>query len=260
VQDTFYIFLFLAGSVVGFFSGLLGIGGGILMFPLLLYVPPLIGPDVISVKHITGLTMIQGFFASLSAMFFYHAHKLVNRSLVFTLGLSLFASSFAGSFISKNVPDDLLLFIFGALAFTAAAMMLLPRNYSLDDLTEEKVFFHRSTAIAIGVPIGFLIGLVGQGGAFIIIPLMLYVLKIPLRVALGSTLAIGLFSASAGLIGKVATDQVPFHMAAALLLGAIPAARLGGFIGKKTKTQYLKWILAVIIIGTAIKIWADIFR
>ena len=44
---AFYLFLLLAGSIVGFFSGLLGIGGGILMFPLLLYLPPLLGFDLI---------------------------------------------------------------------------------------------------------------------------------------------------------------------------------------------------------------------
>ena len=50
--------------------GLLGIGGGIIMFPLLLYVPPLLGFEGIAVKSITGLTMIQGFFASCTAMLF----------------------------------------------------------------------------------------------------------------------------------------------------------------------------------------------
>ena len=256
---AFYLFLLLAGSIVGFFSGLLGIGGGILMFPLLLYLPPLLGFDLIGVKNITGLTMIQGFFSSLSAMFFYHRHSLVNKPLVLSLGLSLFLSSLTGSFVSKVVPDKPLLFIFAGLALTASVMMLIPRSYTKDELTEDKVTFHKPTAAAIGISIGILLGMVGQGGAFIIIPILLYVLKIPLRVALGSTLAIGLFSSSAGLVGKIATGQVPFHMAAALLIGAIPSARLGGVVGKKTKTQYLRWILALIIIGTAVKIWMDIF-
>ena len=260
MHAAFYLFLIVAGSIVGFFSGLLGIGGGILMFPLLLYMPPVLGLDPVGVKNITGLTMIQGFFASLVAMLFYSKHNLVNKPLVLTLGLSLFTSSLTGSFLSKMVPDKPLLFIFGALAFTASVMMLIPRSYGKDEMTEEKVTFHRPTAIVIGVSIGFLIGMVGQGGAFIIIPILLYVLKIPLRVALGSTLAIGLFSSSAGLVGKVATGQVPFHMAAALLIGAMPSARFGGFVGKKTKTQYLRWLLAAIIIGTAIKIWADIIK
>jgi len=256
----FYLFLVLAGAVVGFFSGLLGIGGGILMFPLLHYLPQVFGFDAIGVKNITGLTMVQGFFASLSAMLFYQKQGLVNKSLVWTLGLSLFLSSLAGSFASKAVPDNVLLFIFGALALTAAALMFIPRSYARDDLTEDMVSFHKPSAIVMGISVGFLVGLVGQGGAFITIPLMLYVLKIPLRVALGSTLAIGLFSATAGTIGKVATGQVPFAMAGALLIGAVPVAKAGAWVSKRTRTQYLRWLLALIITATALKIWSDLFR
>lgn len=256
---AFYIFLFSVGASVGFLSGLLGIGGGIIMFPLLLYVPPLLGFEGIAVKSITGLTMIQGFFASCAAMLFYNKHNPVNKPLVFTLGLSLFLSSLTGAFVSKAVPDKPLLFIFGALALIASIMMFIPRSYSKDELTEDKVSFHKTTAIIIGVFLGFLIGLVGQGGAFIMIPTLLYVLKIPLRVALGSTLAIGLFSATAGLIGKAATGQVPFRMAAPLVLGAILSAQLGSFVGKRTKTEFLRWLLAFIISATAIKVWFDIF-
>jgi uncharacterized membrane protein YfcA len=256
------LFLFLAtvGLSVGFLSGLLGIGGGIVMFPLLLYVPPLLGLGTIDVKSITGLTMAQGFFSALTAMFFYHKNALVNRSLVLTLGLSLFLSSLAGSLFSKQVADGPLMMVFATLALIASVMMLIPRSYHRDEMTEEKVTFHRATAIAIGVALGFTIGLVGQGGAFILIPVMLYVLKIPLRVALGSTLAIGLFSSSAGLIGKVATSQVPFLMALPLVLGAIPAARWGSIVGKRTKTQLLRWLLAALILATAVKVWSGIVQ
>jgi len=256
---VFYIFLFFAGSLGGFFSGLLGIGGGIIMFPLLFYFPPMLGFDAIAVKHITGLTMVQGFFASLSAMLFYSKERFVNKTLALTLGLSLFFSSFLGALFSKGSSDKSLLFIFGLLALVASVLMFVPRSCQRDNLTEDKVEFHRPTAIAAGILIGFLLGMVGQGGAFIIIPILLYLLKIPLRVALGSTLAIGLFSATAGLIGKIATGQVPFIMASALLLGAVPAARFGSMVSKKTKTQFLRWLLAFIISVTAIKVWYDIF-
>lgn len=258
MDAAFYLFLLLVGSSVGFLSGLLGIGGGIIMFPLLLYVPPLLGLPGIDVKNITGLTMVQGFFSALTAMFYYHKNALVNKSLVVTLGLSLFLSSLIGSLVSKRVPDGPLLLVFGTLALIAAVMMLLPRSQLQDDITEDKVAYHKATAVVIGIVLGFSIGLVGQGGAFILIPMMLYVLKIPLRVALGSTLAIGLFSSSAGLVGKVATGQVPFLMAVPLVVGAIPAARWGSIVGKKTKTQFLRWFLAAIISATAIKVWLDI--
>jgi len=258
-MPLFYIFLFCAGSIGGFFSGLLGIGGGIIMFPILFYIPTLFGFDAIGVKNITGLTMVQGFFASLSAILFYKKENLVNKSLALTLGLSLFLSSLIGSIISKGVSDRYLLFIFGILSFVASILMFMPRSYLKDDLTEDKIAFHKPAAIITGIIIGFLLGMVGQGGAFILIPILLYGLKIPLRVALGSTLAIGLFSATAGLIGKVATGQVPFYMAFALLLGAIPSARLGSMVSRKTKTQSLRWILAFIVSVTAIKVWYDIF-
>jgi len=255
---TFALFLVLVGLSVGFLSGLLGIGGGIVMFPLLLYVPPLFGLPGIDVKSITGLTMVQGFFSALTAMFYYHKNALVNKRLVLTLGLSLFFSSLVGSLASKKIPDGPLLMVFGTLALIAAIMMLIPRSYLHDELTEDLVEFKRTTAIGIGVVLGFSIGLVGQGGAFILIPTMLYVLKIPLRVALGSTLAIGLFSSSAGLVGKVATGQVPFLMALPLVAGAIPSARWGSVVGKKTNTRFLKWLLAAIIFATAVKVWSSI--
>jgi len=58
-------------------------------------------------------------------------------------------SSLTGSFVSKVVPDKPLLFIFGCLALTAAVMMLIPRSYAKDEQTEDKVFFHKPTAITI---------------------------------------------------------------------------------------------------------------
>ncbi len=203
--------------------------------------------------------MIQGFFSALTAMFYYNKNALVNKALVVTLGFSLFLSSLIGALVSKRIPDGALLMVFATLALIAAVMMLIPRSYHQDELTEEHVVFHKPTAIVIGIVLGFSIGLVGQGGAFILIPTMLYVLKIPLRVALGSTLAIGLFSSSAGLVGKAATGQVPYLMALPLLVGAIPAARFGSIVGKRTNTQFLRWLLAAIIFATAVKVWSAIF-
>src|ERR1700690_982991 len=99
MEATFFLFLALVGVSVGFLSGLLGIGGGIVMFPLLHYVPPLLGFSGIDVKSITGLTMIQGFFSALTAMFYYNKNALVNKSLVLTLGFSLFLSSLIGALV-----------------------------------------------------------------------------------------------------------------------------------------------------------------
>jgi len=228
------------------------------MFPLLLYVPPLLGFDAIPVKNITGLTMMQGFFASFSAMLFYHRQRLVSKALVLTFGLCLFVSSLVGSVLSKWMSDAALLLIFGILALVASIMMFVPRNYANDDMRADSVRFNRFAAAGIAAMIGITTGMIGQGGAFIIIPFLLYALKIPLRVALGSTLAIGLFSSTAGLAGKIATQQVPFVMAPALISGAVLAARAGGWVGQRTNTKALRWLLAFIISAAALKVLSGI--
>jgi uncharacterized membrane protein YfcA len=254
-----FAFLFTSGAAVGFVSGLLGLGGGIIMFPVLLYIPPLIGLEPIGVKSATGLTMAQGFFASLSAVAFYGRHRLVHRPLVLWLGLPLAASSLLGSLISKAAPEGTLLLIFSLLASAAAALMFLPRSYDSDERTEEHVRFSRPIAALVGLPLGFFLGMVGQGGAFIIIPTLLYVLKVPLRVALGSTLAIGLLSATAGIAGKLSTAQVPILPAAVMVLGAVPLAQIGGAVGRRTNVTALRWMLAAVILAAAVKTCTDVF-
>jgi uncharacterized membrane protein YfcA len=260
ITPASYLFLLLVGGAGGFLSGLLGIGGGIVMFPALLYLPPLVGLKAISVREITGLTMAQGFFAAFAATFLYKRERLISKDLFFTLGGSLFISSLAGSLLSKKVPDGPILLIFGLLAFLAATMMLIPRDYRSDDLRTEEVSFNKKVAVTAGLLMGVLLGIVGQGGAFIIIPVLLYVLKIPLRIAMGSTLAIGLLSSGAGLTGKIVTNQVPFPMAAALLAGAMPMAYIGGIVGKRTDTRVLRWLLSCLILLSAVKTWSDISR
>lgn len=254
-----YAFLFVSGAVVGFLSGLLGLGGGIIMFPLLIYLPPAIGLEAIGIKSATGLTMAQGFFASLTAMLLYKRHRFVHWPLALTLGISIGMSSLMGSLYSARASESTLMFIFGALALTAAILMLTPRSSEKDGLTEEHVRFNRPLAVSIGIPLGFMLGMAGQGGAFIIIPILLYVLKIPLRTAIGCALAIGLVSASFGLAGKLSTAQVPIMPAMAMVLGAIPFARLGSMVGRKTSVKILRWLLAAVIASVAVKTWIDMF-
>ncbi|RIK81600.1 MAG: hypothetical protein DCC68_08050, partial [Planctomycetota bacterium] len=94
----------------------------------------------------------------------------------------------------------------------------------------------------------------GQGGAFILIPLMLHVLKLPFRVVIGSSLAIVACSAVASLFGKIIAGQVSAELAIAVALGAIPGAQLGSALSFQTKPIWLHRILAVVIAASAVHI------
>jgi len=255
-----YIIAFLIGASGGMLSGMLGIGGGIVLFPALLYLPPLLGFEPLDVREVTGLTMVQGFFASLTAWIFYRSRGLVYRPLVLWLGIPLSLMSLIGALYSVRADRSLLLLVFGVLAVIAAIMMLKPYEGHPDEADEAgDLKLKRSLAFILGAFLGFFLGMVGQGGAFILIPVMLVVFRIPFRIAAGSMLAISLMTTAAGFLGKTEVGLVPLDVSLALLTGAIPFAWVGGMLGKRVSTSMLRRILALIILLSAIRIGMDIY-
>lgn len=245
----------LLGLAVSFLSGLLGIGGGVVMTPLLLYLPSLLGIGHLGIREVAGLTMVQGFVGALSGLLRHRSYGFVHKGLVLYMGSTIALSSLAGAVISKYASQQLLLAVFGLLALVGAGLMLLPKNEAGEKLGPAEISFNRPVAVLMATSVGFLGGLVGQGGAFILIPLMLYVLRLPTRITIGSSLGIVFFSALAGLIGKAGTGQVDSLLAVSLALGAIPGAQLGGYVSKTVSTKALRGILAALVALTALNIW-----
>src|SRR5699024_4367221 len=101
-------------------------------------------------------------------------------------------------------------------------------------------------------------GIVGAAGAFILVPIMLVVLKIPTRVTIATSLAVTFISSIGSTFGKVITGQILYGPAVIMIIASLIAAPLGAKLGQKTNTKLLQWILALLILATAIKIWAEI--
>lgn len=106
--------------------------------------------------------------------------------------------------------------------------------------------------------IGSVSGVLGAGGAFILVPVMLSILKIPVRMTIASSLAITFLSAIGASAGKVLTGQVMLLPAVVLMLASLIAAPIGAKVGQKINAVYLQWALAAMITATAIKIWLDL--
>lgn len=252
------ITLVLLGLGGGFLSGLLGLGGAIFMIPLLLYVPPLLGVGQFDMKQVAAISMVQVLSASLTGMMVHHKNRFVSKSILIYMGTANAVGNLAGSLLSKQAQSSLLLAIFASLAVIAAVVMFVPKREQGTDIKPEDLKYNRILATLISLLIGSFGGMVGAPGAFIYIPIMIYLLNIPTRIVIGSTLGIVFMGAVTGTIGKMVTGQIIWPYALALVVGTVPGAQIGGNVSKKVNTKYLRLAIAVIIAVTGLRMWYQI--
>jgi len=125
-------------------------------------------------------------------------------------------------------------------------------------LQVHEIKFNKPFAAIIGTSIGLMAGIIGQGGAFLFIPAMMFLLHIPTRIAIGTALAIGIASSIAVLIGRMGTNQIPYAMSAVLVVGVLLGAQVGSILSQKTPRLILRRILALLITVAALKMWFEI--
>jgi uncharacterized protein len=250
--------LFVLGFCGAIVAGMLGVGGAIVMIPMLLYVPPLLGVGAIDMKIVAGITMVQVFVAAVSGMIAHRRSRAVHARLAILGGPAMAIGTLSGALASSLVSDLVLLVVFAIMATVAAILMFLPLETAGQPMFAEQVTFDPPRAIAVCLTVGVAAGLVGAGGAFLLVPLLLFVVGIPIRVTIGSSLAITAVASLAGVIGKVVTGQVLLVPAAAVALGALPGAQVGAYLSRRFSGARLKQGLALIVVLSALRVWLDV--
>lgn len=255
---TLPLIVLIIGLVGGGLSGLLGIGGGIVTAPLLLYLPGLFGLEPLSMHVVGGLTISQALFASLCGGVAHWRSGNVDRRLATVMSGVIFAAALAGGAGSKWIGHQFLLGLFLLLSLAAAVLILLPQPGEQAGVAYLPGSFSTGRAVAVALGIGGLGGLVGQGGSFILIPLAVTFLKVPLRIAMGSNMVIIFFASLAGFLGKAATGQVPLLLAAALLAGILPSSLAGAALSRRVSTGALRVALGVLIFAACLRMVYDL--
>lgn len=254
---AFIITIFLIGFIGSFVSGMLGIGGSIIKYPMLLYIPPLFGLAAFSAHEVSGISAVQVFFATISGVWAYRKGGYLNKTLIGYMGTAILIGSFIGGYGSKLMTEDGINLIYGILALIAAVMMFIPKK-GIDDIPLDQVTFNKWLAALFALIVGIGAGIVGAAGAFLLVPIMLVVLKIPTRMTIASSLAITFISSIGATVGKVTTGQVEYFTAFIMIIASLIASPLGATAGKKVNTKLLQVILALLIAATSAKIWMDI--
>jgi len=254
---TWIITIFLIGFVGSFVSGMIGIGGAIIKYPMLLYIPPLLGFTAFTAHEVSGISAVEVLFASIAGVWAYRKDGYLNKALILYMGGAILAGSFIGSFSSQYLSEAGVNIVYGILALIAAIMMFIPKK-QIDDKPMNEVTFNKLLAVVLAIIVGIGSGIVGAAGGFLLVPIMLVVLKIPTRMTIATSLAITLISSVGGTTGKLITGQIDYYPAAIMIVASLIAAPLGVKAGKSLNTKVLQGILATLILVTAVKIRINI--
>ena len=254
---SFIITIFLIGIIGSFISGMLGIGGAIINYPMLLYIPAALGVASFTAHEVSGITAIQVFFATMGGVLAYRKGGYLNKTLITYMGISILIGSLIGGLGSTNMSEIGINIVYGILALLAVIMMFIPKK-GIDDIPLNQVKFNKWLAALLAFIVGIGAGIVGAGGAFLLVPIMLTVLKIPTRMTIASSLAITLISSIGAITGKLSTGQVEILPSLIMVVASLIASPLGANAGKRMNTKVLQIIMGILILSIAVKTWVDI--
>ena len=246
------------GFAGAFVAGLVGAGGAIVMIPLLYYIPPWLGVGALDIKLVAGVTMGQVLAATVVGAAVHGGAGAVHRPLAVVAGTSMAAASLAGAVASRYVPSRTLLAVFGVMGLLALLLMFLPPPEEPWGRMGAEVTFDRKAAVVYPAAIGALSGLVGAGGAFLLMPVLVGVIRIPFRLSIGTSLAITGAAALTGFLGKLVTAQVPLWPTVAVVAGGVGGVLVGASLSRRAPTRVLRASLGVLIALATLRVWADV--
>src|SRR6185503_5716843 len=254
------------GLAVGFFAGLLGIGGGAVMVPILVLIFTAQGLPGDHVMHIAlGTAMAAIVFTSVSSMRAHHAHGAVDWSIARAIAPGILAGSFCAALVAGLIAKRPLGLMFTGLVFYAATQILLDlRPKQARELPGAAGLF------AAGAGIGAVSSLLAAGGAFLCIPFLAWC-SVPLRRAIGTAGAGGLPIAIAGALGYVIqglraeglpSPSLGYVYLPALVL-VVPtsmlAAPLGARVAHRLPVKRLRVIFPLLLYDLAVRMLVSLW-
>jgi uncharacterized membrane protein YfcA len=246
------------GFIGAFVSGLVGVGGAIVMVPLLFYVPPLLGVGSLDIQQVAGVTMAQVVAAAAVGAWTHGRGARVHRRLAVTGGAAMAAGALVGSIGSLYVGGRVLLAIFAVMTTLALPLMFVAPAAPALPGEATRTGFRALPATLFPGAIGLASGLVGAGGAFLLVPVLIAFMRLDVRVAIGTSLAMTGASAFVGFLGKAVTAQVPLWPALAVIAGSLSGAPLGAKVSHRAPVTVLRLVLAALIALVSVRVWVDV--
>ena len=269
--------------VVGFISGMFGIGGGFLMTPLLIFVgiPPavcvatvasqLAASSTVGSLHywrrkaidfrLSAVLLIGGLIGTVLGVVFFNAMRRVGQldtvialsyvTLLGMIGFLMLVESLRAIVVSRR---------------SAPQRKRLGGRHAWYEGLPLKLRFQRCglyisiiPLMVLAISVGFIGAVLGIGGGFVLVPALIYIFRIPALVVVGTSLLQTMFSmVAATLLHATTNHSVDIVLAALLILGGVIGAQFGARVGTKLRGEYFRLLLALLVFGVGLRFAFDL--
>ena len=202
----------------------------------------------------TGISMVQAFFATTSGVVIHRRNRTINVRLGIVLGVAGVLGAAVGSVWSASLGDMVLKWVYFALVITSIILLFFAPKVEKTGPVEINLFLAFPLALGVGV----LAGMLGVGGGFIMTPLMISVLRIPTKLAVGTSLLMIIPTTFTGGIGKILTGQFDLSIAWVVIVGSIVGAQFGGRVNGMVSSRTIKRSLTVLLVAILLRTGYDL--
>jgi len=265
------VLLVVVGVFSGFFGGMLGVGGGAVVVPILVV---FFGLDT---RQAVGTSLVMILFTALSAMLAYHAQRRIDWKIGIVGAFATVPGAAIGAYATQFFSSKSLAVIFGATLFLVAATMLrrsfrkvtiekpeITITTASDLLPKKRIWRRRIVDVAgtvfeydanvySGLALLFLGGLasgfLGIGGGLIVVPILTAVVHLPMHLAVATSMLMMIFTSVSGVSTHIILGNVLIAYAVPLVIGIVLGAQLGARAAKRLRSLSLEVVFAATLLG-----------
>ena len=225
--------------VVGTVVGLVGAGGAIIAVPALVYLVGLAPDDAVPTSLlVVGLSSLAGLLP--------RRHAGISWTLVAVLGVAGLPASWAGAALGERLDPDVLMLVFAGIMVPAGIRMLFPGSPEppREGAPPAGLFIR---GVPVGLLVGFLTGLLGVGGGFLLIPALTLVLRVSLQQAVGTSLAVIAINSASGFSAHLAGLTLDWALTLSFAAVAVTASFVAARLSRRLDDRLVSRIFAVVI-------------
>lgn len=242
------IILLLVGVLVGTLSGFFGMGGGMILIPILMF----LGIDI---KTAIGISIVQMVFSSLYGSYLnYKKGSLVVGEGIW-VGVGGFIGGFAGAYVSNSIPASVLEYLFlGLLIFALVRVFFSNPNH--EDVVKS---LNVMVLFMVGLVIGIFAISLGVGGSILLIPILAGFLHYPIKKAVSAGLFFVAFSSVAGLISHLSIGTIDLEKGLVVAVASLLGVFIGIWLKDRVSSSKHKIYLLIMYVIAMILVMKKIF-